>query len=75
MLLFSAADIFFTIVLAPYDRIFKRKYYMEIVHSLRLALCNSISVTVMLYIFNRGEDYSRTVFILTYAIYLVFPLS
>ena len=71
--LFMAADVFFSFLLNIYNGIFKRKYYMEILRTVRLTVFNAISVAVVLYIFKRGEDYSRTVYILTYAFY--FPLS
>ncbi|MBP5378472.1 MAG: hypothetical protein J6Y64_02910, partial [Ruminococcus sp.] len=64
---------FFSFLLNIYNGIFKRKYYMEILRTVRLTVFNAISVAVVLYIFKRGEDYSRTVYILTYAFY--FPLS
>lgn len=74
VLLFALADVVLTFVLNPYSGIFKRKYYMEIVQALRLTLFNSISVALVLYVFKIGEDYSRTVYILTYVFYFVFSL-
>ena len=74
VLLFALADVALTFVLNPYSGIFKRKYYMEIVQALRLTLFNSISVALVLYVFKIGEDYSRTVYILTYVFYFVFSL-
>lgn len=72
--LITAADVFFTFLMNSYGSIFKRKYYMEIIQAFRLTIYNSISVAMVLYIFKRGEDYSRTVFILTYIFYFVLSL-
>ena len=47
---------------------------MEIVQALRLTLFNAISVSLMLYIFKIGIDYSRTVFIVTYVFYFAVSL-
>ena len=47
---------------------------MEIIQAFRLTIYNSISVAMILYIFKRGEDYSRTVFILTYMFYFTLSL-
>ena len=74
VLLFCAADIVLTLLLTPYNGIFKRKYYMEIFKALQLAVFNAISVSLVLYIFKIGEDYSRTVFILTYVFYFFLSL-
>ncbi len=74
-LLFTLADVILTFVLNPYGGIFKRKYYMEIVQALRLTLFNAISVALVLYVFKIGEDYSRTVYILTYVFYFVLSLT
>ena len=74
VLLFTLADVVFTFLLNPYSGIFKRKYYMEIVQALRLSIFNAISVALILYVFKIGEDYSRTVFILTYIIYFFLSL-
>lgn len=74
VLLFTFADIILTFILNPYSGIFKRKYYMEMVQALRLTLFNAISVSLVLYIFKIGEDYSRTVFILTYVFYFAVSL-
>lgn len=74
VLLFTLADVILTFVLNPYSGIFKRKYYMEIVQALRLSIFNAISVALVLYVFKIGEDYSRTVYILTYVFYFVLSL-
>lgn len=73
-LLFVSADVVFTFILNSYGGIFKRKYYMEFVRAIQLTAFNAISVTLVLYIFKIGEDYSRTVFILTYVFYYVLSL-
>lgn len=75
LLLFTIADVLLTFILNPYSGIFKRKYYMEIVQALRLTLFNAISVSIVLYVFKIGEDYSRTVYILTYVFYFVLSLT
>lgn len=72
--LFIAADLVLTFILNPYGGIFKRKYYMEFIRALQLSMFNAISVALVLYIFKIGEDYSRTVFILTYVFYFVLSL-
>ena len=72
--LITAADVFFTFLLNSYSNILKRKYYMEIIQAMRLTIYNAISVALVLYIFKRGEDYSRTVFILTYIFYFIISL-
>lgn len=72
--LIIVADVFFTFLLNSYSNIFNRKYYMEIIQAIRLTIHNAISVALVLYIFKRGEDYSRTVFILTYIFYFIFSL-
>ena len=41
---------------------------------MQLAALNAISVALVLYIFKIGEDYSRTVFILTYVFYFFLSL-
>ena len=74
VLLFCASDIALTLILDPYSGIFKRKYYMEIVRAVQLTAFNAISVALVLYIFKIGMDYSRTVFILTYAVYFFLSL-
>ena len=74
VLLLVLGDTILTFVLNPYTGIFKRKYYMEVVQALRLAVFNAISVSLVLYIFKIGEDYSRTVFILTFVFYTVISL-
>lgn len=72
--LFIAADLVLTFILNPYGGIFKRKYYMEFIKAFQLTISNAISVALVLYIFKIGEDYSRTVFILTYVFYFVLSL-
>ena len=72
--LITAADVFFTFLLNSYSNFLKRKYYMEIIQAMRLTIYNAISVALVLYIFKRGEDYSRTVFILTYIFYFIISL-
>lgn len=72
--LITAADVFFTFLLNSYSNIIKLKYYMEIIQAIRLTIYNAISVALVLYIFKRGEDYSRTVFILTYIFYFIISL-
>lgn len=72
--LITAADVLFTFAMNSYGKIFKRRYYMEIIQAFRLTIYNSISVAMILYIFKRGEDYSRTVFILTYVFYFMLSL-
>lgn len=74
VLLLVLGDTVLTFVLNPYTGIFKRKYYMEAVQALRLTVFNAISVSLVLYIFKIGEDYSRTVFILTFVFYPVISL-
>lgn len=74
VLLFVFADVILTFVLNPYGGIFKRRYYMEFVRAIQLTAFNAISVALVLYIFKIGEDYSRTVYILTYVFYFVLSL-
>lgn len=71
ILLIYSLDFFFTFLTAPYYDIFNRPYYMEVFRALKLGAQNMISVALIVYIFKIGEDYSRTVFILTYCFYLV----
>ena len=74
VLLFLLADAVITLISDPYSGILRRKYYMEIVRALQLTALNAISVALVLYIFKIGDNYSRTVFILTYACYFVLSL-
>ena len=71
ILLFSVLDIVIQFITNPYSGIFKRSYYMEIVRSLQLTVYNMISVTLVLYVFKIGAEYSRAVFIMLYTFYFV----
>ena len=74
VLLISVLDIVIGLLAAPYNGIFKRKYYMEIVRAVQLTGFNMISVTLLLYIFKQGATYSRAVFIMMYSFYFVISL-
>ena len=71
VLLFSLMDISITLIINPYNGIFRRSYYMEAVRGIQLTFYNLIAVALILYIFKIGEDYSRTVFIIMYLTYFV----
>ncbi len=64
-------DVIVSVMLNPYNEIFKRPYYMEIVRALQLTFFNMIAVTLILYVFKVGATYSRAVYIMTYAFYFV----
>lgn len=71
LVMISLFDIVITLFTNSYSGIFRRSYYMEIVKSLQLAFFNLLAASLVFYILKIGENYSRTIFIITYGFYFI----
>ncbi len=63
-----------TLLSNPYSGIFRRRYWEDIGTELKIALESFLIICVIFYLFKIGEDYSREMLVVTYAIYVVLAL-
>ena len=66
-------NIIITFFINPYSGVLRRSYYQEIVITLKLAVINLVTASVLVYLFKMGASFSRTVFFIMYGFY--FALS
>lgn len=71
LLIISLFNVIIALFANPYSGIFRRSYYMEIVRALQLTFFNMILITLIMYFFKIGEDYSRAVVFIMYGLYFV----
>ncbi len=78
------APLLFTVVLLntviclfsnPYQGIFRRPYYEEIIRSLLLSIYNLLISSVIFYVFKIGTFFSRQTVLTMYGIYFIFSLA
>lgn len=74
ILIVSMLSILITFFVNPYSGIFRRSYYQEIIKALKLAVYNLLLVSVILFFFKIGEDYSRELTGWMYIIYFTLSL-
>ena len=68
--LMVATTLVITLIQNPYSGIFRRRYWEDIGTQLIMALESFLVICVIFYLFKIGEDYSREMLIITYAIYV-----
>lgn len=71
IVLLNIAITFFT---NPYDGIFKRSYYQEVIRALMLAFYNLLVAAVFFYLLKMGAAYSREMTIWMYSSYFILSL-
>lgn len=67
-------DIIISLFISPYSGIFRRSYYREIGHAVRLTVFNIFSTAIILYLLKTGSYFSRATIILTYGFYFFLSL-
>ena len=71
IVLLNIAITFFT---NPYDGIFKRSYYQEVIRALTLAVYNLLVAAVFFYLLKMGAAFSREMTVWMYSLYFVLSL-
>ena len=71
IVLLNIAITFFT---NPYDGIFKRSYYQEVIRALTLAVYNLLVAAVFFYLLKMGAAFSREMTVWMYSMYFVLSL-
>ena len=74
LVILSMLNVIISIVVNPYSGIFRRSYYQEIIHALRLTIYNMLAASIIFYVFKIGALYSREMFLVMHAIYFVLSL-
>ena len=69
LLIMILLDIVITLLLTPYNGIFKRLYYEQIFSSVQLTFFIMLSTAVFFYLFKMGSNYSRLMFFYTFILY------
>lgn len=74
ILIIVLLNITITFFTNPYDGIFKRSYYQEIIRALTLAIYNLLIAAVFFYLLKMGAAFSREMTIWMYSFYFVLSL-
>lgn len=72
--LLIAVNLALTLLSNPYSGIFRQRYWEDIGTQLTLALESFLVICVIFYLFKIGEEYSREMLIVTYAMYIALAL-
>lgn len=74
VLIIVLLNITITFFTNPYDGIFKRSYYQEVIRALTLALYNLLVAAVFFYLLKMGAAFSREMTIWMYSFYFILSL-
>jgi len=74
ILIIVLLNITITFFTNPYDGIFKRSYYQEVIRALTLAIYNLLIAAVFFYLLKMGAAFSREMTIWMYSFYFVLSL-
>lgn len=74
ILIIVLLNITITFFTNPYDGIFKRSYYQEVIRALTLAIYNLVITAVFFYLLKMGAAYSREMTIWMYSFYFILSL-
>ena len=74
ILIIVLLNITITFFTNPYDGIFKRSYYQEVIRALTLALYNLLVAAVFFYLLKMGAAFSREMTIWMYSFYFILSL-